>query len=152
MIKLLSKGDPLKQRVFYMTNPSLYKRLLACVYELLILMAIWMLCTWLYMQCVGAADAGVARFGLQMVLWLVTGAYFVRCWVKSGQTPATQAWKIQLVNARGELLTLPQAIARYVLAGVLAMAFGLGFWWALLDKQQLFLHDRWLNTCWVAKT
>lgn len=135
-----------------MNSPSLIQRYFACIYEFLILLALWMLCTWLYLQGVESAQTGLARLGLQFTLWVVTGAYFVRCWVKSGQTPATQAWKIQLVHAEGRLLSISEALKRYTLASLLVLLFGIGLWWALVDKQQLFLHDRLLGTRWQIKT
>lgn len=135
-----------------MASPSLIKRFLACIYELLILLALWMLGTWLYLQWVGPAQVGIARLGLQFSLWTLTGAYFVHCWVKSGQTPATQAWKFQLVNADGRLLNVQEAIKRYLLASLFAGLFGVGFVWALVDKHRLFLHDRLLGTSWQIKT
>lgn len=133
-------------------NATLFKRLVASIYELLILMAIWMLSTWLYLRLVGPADAGIHRFGLQVFLWLTTGAYFVRCWVRSGQTPATQAWKLQLVSEDGGLLTTKRAILRYLLASAFMLFFGVGLLWAFFDKQQLGLHDRLLSTRWKLKT
>jgi len=131
-----------------MTQGSLGKRCMATLYELLILMALWMLVTWVYLQWVGTAQTGISRLGLQLSLWLVSGAYFVRCWVKSGQTPATQAWRLRLVNGQGELLSTGQAIMRYMLASLLLALGGLGFWWAIFDKQHQFLHDRLLGSRW----
>jgi uncharacterized RDD family membrane protein YckC len=127
----------------------LMKRFIAAVYELLILVAIWLLCTLLYVMLVGDATQGWARLGLQLVLWLSAGAYFVRCWMRSGQTLATQTWKLKLVNANGQLLTANQAILRYIIASIGVIAFGAGFLWALFDRDQLYLHDRLLGTRWL---
>jgi uncharacterized RDD family membrane protein YckC len=133
-------------------SASLIKRFAACFYELVLLTAIWFLCTWIFIRFFGVADNHIKRFGLQFFLWVVAGVYFVWCWQKSGQTLATQTWKIKLVNAQGNTLTIKQALQRYVLASASLLVFGLGFLWALFDKQHFFLHDRLLKTRLVKVT
>jgi uncharacterized RDD family membrane protein YckC len=130
-------------------NASRFKLLAACVYELLLLVALWMLCTWLFVRLFGDATSGNKRYFLQFFLWLVTSAYFVWCWVKSGQTLATKTWKIKLINAENNTLNLQQAIIRYALASALMLAGGASVIWMLLDKDRLFLHDRLLRTRFV---
>lgn len=128
-------------------SASLFKRFASCVYELLLLVALWMLCTWIFLMFVGDVDTSPQRrVWLQFFLWIATGAYFVVCWHRTGQTLAAQAWKIKLVNAESKPLNIRQALLRYVFSSVSLLVFGLGFLWAFLDKDQLFLHDRLLNT------
>jgi len=127
-------------------NASLMKRLAACLYESLSLIAIWLLSTFVYMLVFGDVDTDLKRHMLQMTLWLVAGIYFVTCWVRTGQTLAMQAWKIKLTQQDGRLLSLSNAALRYVLASVSLGLFGLGFLWAVVDREQRFLHDRLLNT------
>jgi uncharacterized membrane protein YciS (DUF1049 family) len=38
------------------------------------------------------------------------------------------------------------AMARYVLSTLSLVLFGLGFLWAMVDRDHLYLHDRLLNT------
>ncbi len=128
------------------------KLFVACVYELLLLIALWMLCTWIFVSVFGEATGGYKRYVLQLFLWLCTGAYFVWCWCKSGQTLATQTWKIKLVNAQNNTLSLKQALIRYALASACLLTCGLGYFWAVLDKNGLFLHDRLLKTRFVQLT
>ncbi|WP_026361881.1 RDD family protein [Methylotenera sp. 1P/1] len=125
------------------------KRLMACVYELLILLALWMLLTWLFVSAFGDATHGLKHLLLQALLWLMTGLYFVVCWVKTGQTLAMQAWKMKVVGSDGQLLTLQQASVRYLLASLLTMAFGVGLLYMLFNQKRLFLHDRILHTQFV---
>jgi len=125
---------------------GLINRFAACVYELLSMIALWLLCTAIFIMLFGTADTALKRLCLQLLLWLITGAYFIRCWVTTGQTLATQAWKIRIVSQQNEVLTISQAVLRYVLATFSLFGFGLGFLWALVDKKQLFLHDRLLKT------
>jgi uncharacterized RDD family membrane protein YckC len=126
-----------------------YKLFAACIYELLLLLALWMLCTWIFVSLFGNATHDHKRYFLQLFLWIVTGAYFVWCWTKTGQTLATKTWKIRLVNQQVSNLNIKQAIIRYALASASILACGLGYIWALVDKDRLFLHDRLLKTRFI---
>ena len=133
-------------------NATRFKLLAACVYELLLLLALWMLCTWVFISVFGDASIGYKRYGLQLVLWLITGTYFVWCWCKKGQTLASQTWRIKLVNQKDSILKPKQAVIRYVLATISLLMCGGGYLWALIDKQGLFLHDRLLKTHFIQLT
>jgi uncharacterized RDD family membrane protein YckC len=121
----------------------------ACVYELLLLIALWMLCVGLFLALLGEASSIYKHLLLQLFLWLATGAYLVWCWCKTGQTVATKTWKIKLVNQQNLTLNYQQAIVRYALASTSLLACGLGFMWILVDKDALFLHDRILKTRFI---
>ncbi len=99
-----------------------------------------------YILLVGDASHGWKRLGLQILLWLVMGAYFVRCWAVTGQTLASQTWKLKVVDQSGQLLGARQAVLRYLVASILLLPAGLTLWWALLDREQQFLHDRLLGS------
>ena len=75
----------------------------------------------------------------------MAGVYFVWCWQKSGQTLAMQTWQFKVLNKNGELLTLTAAMIRYVFASLSLIPFGLGYFWAIVDRDRLFLHDRLLK-------
>lgn len=132
-----------------MNNASHFRLFAACLYELLLLVALWMLCTWIFISLFGDATGDTRRYFLQLLLWLVTGAYFVWGWCKTGQTLPAKTWRIKLVNQENVPLTLNQALIRYALASLSLLAFGLGFFWALIDKDRLFLHDRLLKTRFI---
>jgi uncharacterized RDD family membrane protein YckC len=132
-----------------MNNASHFRLFAACLYELFLLIALWMFCTWIFVSLFGDATHYSKRYFLQLFLWLVTGAYFVWCWCRSGQTLPAKTWKIKLVNQDNALLTLNQAFIRYALASASLLACGLGFAWALVDNDRLFLHDRLLKTRFI---
>ena len=94
----------------------------------------------------GDASHGLKRYALQLFLWLGIGLYFVWCWRKSGQTLAMQTWQLKLSDGQTKLLNWPQALIRYALASLSLAVFGLGFVWAVFDRDGLFLHDRLLNS------
>lgn len=132
-----------------MINASRFRLFATCLYELLLLIALWMLCTWVFVSLFGDAVHHAKRYFLQMFLWVVTGTYFVSCWRRTGQTLPAKTWKIKLVNHQNALLTFNQSLLRYALASLSLLAFGLGFAWALIDKDRLFLHDRLLKTRFI---
>jgi uncharacterized RDD family membrane protein YckC len=82
-------------------------------------------------------------------LFLATGAYFVWFWRKAGQTLAMQTWRIRLVGASGQRVTLRQALLRYVLCWPSVLGV-VGLLWALVDRDRQFLHDRLAGTRLVA--
>lgn len=128
-----------------MTAPSLIKLGACLLYELLTVIAIVFVSAGLFLWIAGDATQGAKRLLLQIFLWLIVGAYFIWCWRQSGQTLAMQAWKIKLIDDDSQLLSLNIAILRYVLATLSVVLCGLGFLWAIMDRQHLFLHDRLLK-------
>jgi uncharacterized RDD family membrane protein YckC len=85
-------------------------------------------------------------FLFRLYLLGVLFAYFSAFWLRSGQTLAMKTWRIRLVNQNGSPLTLKQAALRFILAFLGLLLGGLGFWWALFDRDRQFLHDRIVGT------
>lgn len=129
-----------------MQAPSFIKLGACLLYELLTVIAIVFIAASLFLWVAGDATHGTKKLLLQIFLWVTSGAYFVRCWVKSGQTLAMQAWKLSLVDEGGRLLNLRMAMLRYLLATLSLTLCGIGFLWAVFDRQHLFLHDRLLHS------
>lgn len=125
--------------------PGLIKLGASLLYELLTVIAIIFVATGLFLLIAGDATHGYRRLLLQVYLWVTVGAYFVWCWLKGGQTLAMQAWKLGLVGEDGKTLSLESAILRYLLATLSLALLGLGFFWAVIDKEKLYLHDRLLK-------
>lgn len=128
------------------TAPSLTKLGACLIYDAFVVIALYLVCVGIFLWLVGDATQGLKRYALQLFLWLSVGAYFVWCWLKSGQTLAMQTWQLKLVSQDGQLLSIKVAIARYVLACASLILFGLGFLWVIFDRDRLFLHDRLLKT------
>ncbi len=126
--------------------PGLLKLGACFIYDALVVIALSFVCVWVFMWLVGDATHGVKRYLLQLFLWLSVGIYFVWCWQKSGKTLAMQTWHLKIISQEAQLLSVNMAIARYVLASISLMLFGLGFLWAIVDRENLFLHDRLLKT------
>lgn len=130
-----------------MKSPSLLKIGACLIYEALVVIALLFACASVFMALVGAdATHGLKQAFFYLHLWISVGVYFVWCWHKSGQTLAMQAWQLKLLNQDATILSVNKAIARYVLACISLALFGLGFVWAIVDRDKLFLHDRLLKT------
>ena len=130
----------------FLQAPSLLKLGACFIYDALAVIALCFVCALVVIILIGDASYGLKRYMLQLFLWIAIGIYFVWCWSKSGQTLAMQTWQLKVVNEDYQLLTWNKATARYMLASVSLMLFGLGFLWAIVDRGHLFLHDRLLNT------
>ena len=127
-------------------TPSLIKLGACFIYDALAVVALCFVSALVVIILIGDASHGLKRYLLQVVLWLAIGVYFVWCWKKTGQTLAMKTWQLKLVSKDGQLLPLNLAMARYVLSTLSLVLFGLGFLWAMVDRDHLYLHDRLLNT------
>ena len=97
----------------------------------------------------GAAEgplSGETRLLFQAYLFLVFGIYFIACWSRGGRTLAMQTWRIRIVGREGAPIGAGRAALRYVLAWVSLLPFGAGFFWACVDRDGQFLHDRLAGT------
>lgn len=123
-----------------MTTPGLPRRLAALAYEAVLLFAVGFFAAWLFFFASGGRDAtaGWLRYALQIFILAVFAAYFLWCWLRSGQTLAMKAWGIRLVD-----VTPRKALVRFVLAAAL---LPVSIAWALFDRDRQFLHDRLAGT------
>jgi uncharacterized RDD family membrane protein YckC len=125
---------------------GLAPRLACVVYDLLLVAAVVVVATFPFLGSFGDSTHGWRRHLLQAWILLVAGAYFAGFWAHGGQTLAMKTWRIRLVRADGTPLDLPRAIQRYLFAVLGTLALGLGFAWALFDRERQFLHDRLAGT------
>ncbi len=105
---------------------------------------------WLAGFLVGIAVNGLHlthdRVLFQVYLLLVSALYFVFQWVRGGQTLAMKTWRLRLVDVEARPLSAWRALLRYFGAVASVALFGTGFLWALVDREQQFLHDRIAGT------
>jgi uncharacterized RDD family membrane protein YckC len=134
------------EQVAQTTAPSFIKLGACLIYETLVVIALSLAATAIFVLLLGEATIGIKRYLLQLFLWLTAGVYFVWCWHRKGQTLAMQTWQLKLLNQEAQLLPLKAAVVRYVLASLSLMLFGLGFLWIIVDRDRLFLHDRLLKS------
>ena len=96
--------------------PSLRRRLACFIYEGVLLFGVVMVAGFVYGTLTQQRHALVGTTGLQLVLFVVLGAYFAGFWSRNGQTLAMLTWQIRLVTADGQRVTLARALGRYLLA------------------------------------
>lgn len=136
-------------------------RLLAMAYDALPVVALWMLLavpfTLADVALSGSVRHNIGAFSaLQWLLWttcwLATGAYAVLSWRRGGQTLGMRPWRLRLTAVDGRRPATRALVLRYAVGSVSLLAGGLGFWWALFDRDRLAWHDRASGTRLLRET
>lgn len=97
-------------------TPGLRRRLACLLYEALLLFGVGLVSGAIGTLALKLSDAtspGVIYLMLQIVGIAVYGFYFVWFWTRRGQTLPMQTWRIKLVTAQGQGMTVPRALMRY---------------------------------------
>lgn len=132
------------------SGPGFARRLASALYDLLLTAALVLIATFPWLAIFGDSTHGWRRHALQAWVLLVVGAYFVWFWTRSGQTLPMKTWRIRLVRADdGGPVGAWQGTHRFLIAVLGTLAAGLGFWWAFVDRDRQFLHDRLAGTALV---
>lgn len=147
------------------TPCPLWRRLIALVYDLLIVVAIVMVVGLLcqlatHGRLIGTGAQTVIPFWYQPLQGLVVAAYFISSWRYGGQTVGMRPWRIRLTRDDGGAPTLAQSAIRVLVAAaplsLLALEPAIGLhavlwtllavwagWFAvaLFDPRRRALHD-----------
>jgi uncharacterized RDD family membrane protein YckC len=129
--------------------PGLARRLASALYDLLLIAALVLVASFPFLALFGDSTHGWRRHVLQAWVVFVAGAYFVGFWTRGGQTLPMKTWHVRLVRRDGEPVGVARAAHRFLLALLGTLALGLGFAWALFDRDRQFLHDRLAGTALV---
>ena len=113
---------------------GLPRRLAAMFYDGLLILALWMI-TLLAMVVANGGEAVLGAL-VQSALFLEAFVFFAWFWSRAGQTAGMRAWRLHLVSTDGGRITLNQATARFFVGLLSLAALGLGYWWALFDRQR----------------
>lgn len=136
-------ADTQKQaKVFH---PGLVRRLMAVVYDSILVIAILFLATITAIIINGgeAIDSSHPYYGV-FVLYLFAISFFYYCWfwTQSGQTLGMKTWKIGIRDSRNQQRPSWRQASIRALTGLIAYGiFGLGLVWSLLDKDKRAWHD-----------
>jgi len=117
-------------------------RFASLIYEAFLLVPVLFVAAYLFLALFHQARTQPLHLLFQLWLLAVVGAYFVYCWVKSGQTLAMKTWRLRVERCDGQLLTPARAVVRFLIAAAGLFLAGIGFVWALFDPDGRFLHDR----------
>ncbi|MDH5571581.1 MAG: RDD family protein [Gammaproteobacteria bacterium] len=136
-------------------NPpaSLFKRLLAICYDLLLLTAL--------LFTVGVIVASIFTFAINhgnaiteehpaytfyrvfilATLFITAYLFFGWFWIHGGQTLGMKTWRLRLQSTDTGTFNWKRAAIRYLGAVISWLVFGLGFIWILIDKNKRSWHD-----------
>lgn len=144
-------------------------RVMAMVYEAMLMFGVVFLFGYLYSALTQQRHALEGRLGLQAFVAVVAGIYFTWFWSLGRQTVAQKTWHIQLLTHDDRPVTQARALLRYVaswlwfapgllvlavtgwrsvgaIVGTLLTGWLLYALLALLDPDRQFLHDRLCRT------
>lgn len=128
-------------------RPGLIRRLASMGYELLLMLGVLAVTLLLPHLLIGHFLHRVASpFVLWAHLFLVLAIYFAWFWTHGGQTLAMRAWRLRVVTRSGQPLRPAQALMRFLLCWPSLGIAGIGVFWALVDPEKQFLHDRLAGT------
>lgn len=117
-------------------------RLIALIYEALIITALLFIATAAFTAVFGDSRAQPMQLLLRVFLFVVAGMYFVGSWTGGRRTLPMRTWRMHLVDESGQYLSVGRASLRYVLAALGVTLGGIGILWAMVDRDRQFLHDR----------
>ncbi|MGL4316489.1 MAG: RDD family protein [Pseudomonas sp.] len=132
---------------------GLPRRFAAMFYDSFLSIALLMVITLTYkgvqMAIVGEerlrqlSDAGALDGDPLLSTLLVLGlfGFFAKFWTHNGQTLGMQVWGVRIQNRDGSAISLWQALLRFMVATASWLCLGLGFLWALWDKDKRTWHD-----------
>lgn len=119
----------------------LWRRLLAALYDGLLLVAIWMAADLL--AVVGGDLLGL-RPGPAFIRAYLLGLsflFFGWFWCHGGQTLGARAWRLQVRRADGSGLRWTDAALRFALGALAWLPLGLGLLMGLFDHRRRGVHD-----------
>ena len=126
---------------FEMTYCPLPRRLLAMLYDGIILLGLLMLASAVALPFGNVQKVALHDFWFTAWLLLVCFAYLGGCWRYGGMTIGMRAWRIKLVSNDDQLVSWARCFLRFLIGALSVSALGLGILWALVDKKNRGWHD-----------
>lgn len=125
---------------------SFLRRIAAIFYDSILLFAVLFLATALLLPFTHGVAIKSGNFFYLGYLILISYIYFAWQWMCGGQTLGMRAWHIRLHDPNKQSVNTFTVSTRFCLALVSWLIAGLGFVWAIFDKEKLALHDRFSGT------
>ena len=125
-------------------SPHFIKRVLAWIYDGLIVIALWLVSG---LIAVGLSGGTVAHSILtQGVMILIIGGYFILSWTRLGATAGMRAWRLQLRTLDGHPLSYTKALHRlfWCVATGAPILLGMATLFCFSDRRPLY--DRFTDT------
>ena len=137
----------MSNQVFQYTPVSLFKRLMAIIYDLFLLAAVLFISEIVpvvlnHGDAISKQNGPLIFYFLHPVyLLLISYVFLGWFWVHGGQTLGMKTWRIQLKTSTGENLNWQMAATRFIVAIISWCVLGLGFFWSLFDERKRTWHD-----------
>lgn len=130
---------------------GLLRRLGAMLYDGLLLLAVLMVATGLFLPLTGGEaisprEHPALEFVYRAVLVVLTVGFFGIFWTRRGQTLGMASWRVRVEREDGALLDWGDTLRRLAAALLSWLPLGLGFLWVLIDPQRRAWHDRLSRT------
>ncbi len=127
-------------------TPTISRRLLSLIYEVLLLIAVVLLAGGFATALAEITGHTNARLLTRILALTTCAAYFIWQWHGSGQTLPMKTWRMRVQTADGKQVPVPRALLRAILATAGYLLLGLSVIWAFIDRDRQFLHDRLAGT------
>lgn len=132
-------------------HPSFFRRLGILLYDLLLSISFVIIIGALTQFVIFFAQGNAAKIEANSTASYLMFAYYLFLgfvfygwfWTHGGQTLGLRSWKARIADENGNILTWSLAFKRYMFALLLPIISQL---WALIDKDQLALHERLSKT------
>ncbi len=129
-------------------HAPLWRRLLAWIYDALVVLAILFVGSFLVLPLTGGDAVAAGNPLYQLWLLLLVAAYFLISWRHGGQTLGMRAWSLRLTDPTGQRPAMPALMRRLVLGGLLGMPL-IGYLSCPFRTDRQALHDLWSGTVTV---
>ena len=116
----------------------LWRRILASLYDGLILVSVLMFATLIILLIRGGEKFTPQHLGFLTYLFTISFLLYGWCWTRSGQTLGMLVWKIKVVRKDGQLINWLDAIKRF---SVCLTLLGCSLLWCLTNSKRNSLHD-----------
>ncbi|MCU7845007.1 MAG: RDD family protein [Candidatus Thiodiazotropha sp. (ex Monitilora ramsayi)] len=127
-------------------SPGFLRRLASIFYDLLLLLALMAVATAVITLPLGLPSGGWFFLYQFFIFEIIPLVFFTGFWSWGGQTLGMRAWRMKLVREDGSQVAWNDALRRHIAALFSCLTFGLGFLWALIDRQGLTWHDHLSKT------
>ncbi len=125
-----------------MMNASLTRRLMAILYDSLLVLALMFLATLPFIAVNDGEPVDPGNLPYRLTLAGIAWLFYAGFWSFSGRTLGMQSWRLRVEDRNGNAPGIGTATVRFLAAIVSWLPLGLGFWWQIWDKDRLTWHDR----------
>lgn len=124
-----------------LTSAPVLKRIAAVGYDSILLLGV-LFGTTALLLILNQGEAfrpGNPYYGCSLIA--TSAFFFCWFWTHGGQTLGMRAWKIRLVRNDGKPCGAKQALAHFLIGTLACAFFGMGWWYALFDRNGRTLQD-----------